>query len=356
MGRLTMSSLPNTHEVLLRNSQLLDGHTALLGVADPALLPQCPSPGLAMTEHAGVFQTLTVHTDWQVCFGYESDGLQAGSFDAVVVFLPKARAELELRLAMARFLGRQGGRVVMIGEKKEGVSGGAKQFLNAVPDAIKADSARHCQVWTGTNSQPQQTFSLADYLAWTTVSCAGVEISVAGLPGVFSEGELDGGTRLLLENLAEKPLTGAKVLDFACGAGVIGTWLQAFRKAAGAEPGVVDGLDVQAQAVACAKATYAQAGACGEIYAADGLANLEGRWQSVVTNPPFHTGVRTDTSMTEQFIRQVARHLVPGGELRLVANSFLPYEALLQRFIGPVQKLAQDKRFTVYRAFQRMPR
>lgn len=356
MGRLSMSSLPNTHEVLLRNSSLLNGRIALLGISDPGLLPLCPSTGLAMTEHAGVFQALVAHTDWQACFGYEPEGLQPASFDTVVVFLPKARAELDLRLALARFLGRQSASLIVIGEKKEGISGGAKQFLAMVPDGLKVDSARHCQVWAGTNTQPKEAFNLADYLAWTPVACAGIEVAVAGLPGVFSEGELDGGTRLLLENLAEKPLTGEKVLDFACGAGVIGAWLQAYRKLAGAEVGVVDGLDVQAQAVACARATYAQAGARGEIYAADGLASLEGRWQAVVTNPPFHSGVKTDTSMTEQFIRQVAHHLVPGGELRLVANTFLPYESLLQRFIGPVQKLAQDNRFTVYRAFQRMPR
>ncbi|WP_372965649.1 methyltransferase [Marinobacter sp.] len=351
-----MSSLPNTHEVLLRNSQLLEGRVALLGVSAPELLQRCPSAGLAMTEHAGVYQSLMSCTDWQLCFGYESEGLQAGSFDSVIVFLPKARAELDLRLAMAQFLGRQGACLVVIGEKKEGVAGGAKQFVQAIPDGLKIDSARHCQVWAGTNRQPKATFSLTEYLEWTPVTCAGVEVAVAGLPGVFSEGELDDGTRLLLDNLADKPLSGDKVLDFACGAGVIGAWLQAYRQSTGKEPGVVDGLDVQAQAVACAKATYQRAGARGQIYALDGLAGLDGHWQAVVTNPPFHTGVRTDTSMTEHFIRQVARHLVPGGELRLVANSFLPYEALLQQFIGPVQKLVQDKRFTVYRAFQRLPR
>ncbi|HCP20107.1 MAG TPA: 16S rRNA methyltransferase, partial [Marinobacter hydrocarbonoclasticus] len=73
----------------------------------------------------------------------------------------------------------------------------------------------------------------------------------------------------------------------------------------------------------------------------------------VISNPPFHTGVKTDTSMTEQFLAQVAAHLAHGGELRLVANSFLPYEALIRQHIGPVEKLAQDRRFTVYRAFRK---
>jgi len=64
-----MSALPNTHEVLLRNSELLEGQVALLGVTDPALLPLCPSPGIAMSEHAGVYARLSKQTDWQTCFG-----------------------------------------------------------------------------------------------------------------------------------------------------------------------------------------------------------------------------------------------------------------------------------------------
>jgi 16S rRNA (guanine1207-N2)-methyltransferase len=196
-------------------------------------------------------------------------------------------------------------------------------------------------------------FDIREWIRWSQVECAGVEMAVAGLPGVFSEGELDAGTRMLLETLAESPLKAERVLDFACGAGVIGSWLQGFAKRHGRPPVTVDGVDVQAQAVICAEATYARALASGQIHAADGLSGLEGRWQAVVTNPPFHSGVKTDTSMTEQFLRDVAVHLVPGGELRLVANSFLAYEGHIQRHIGPVERLAQDRRFTVYRAFRR---
>lgn len=166
-------------------------------------------------------------------------------------------------------------------------------------------------------------------------------------------GRLDDGTRMLLQTLAESPLGVDRVLDFACGAGVIGAWLHGFHQLAGMGAIRVDGTDVQAQAVFCARESYRRAGANGEIIAADGLTAAEGSWQAVVTNPPFHTGVKTDTSMTEQFLAQVSEHLAPGGELRLVANSFLPYEALIQRHIGPVERLAQDRRFTVYRAFRK---
>lgn len=148
-GLLSMSALPNTHEVLLRNAHLLNGQPALLGVSDLSLLPLCPASGIAMTEHAGLWQSLANQADWVGCFGYQPDQQLRGSCDTVVVFLPKARAECELRLALARYLGKPDASLVVIGEKKEGVAGAIKQFSAVAGDIVKVDSARHCQVWCG---------------------------------------------------------------------------------------------------------------------------------------------------------------------------------------------------------------
>lgn len=349
-----MSSLPNTHDVLLRNAELLSGQVALLGVSDAAVMPRLPVSGLVMSEQAGVFGALEQQADgWQVLYGYDCPGSLAGRFDTVVVFLPKSRAEMALRLAMARFLGSAGARILVIGGKKEGMGGAARQFRDVASDVAKVDSARHCQVLSGTNREPLADFDLAGWLNWTRLEYAGVSVDIAGLPGVFSEGELDEGTALLLDTLAKYPLKASSVLDFACGAGVIGAWLQGQGNATGGPLQRVDGVDVQSQAVFCARATYKQNSCQGQIFASDGLSGIEGRWPAVVTNPPFHSGVKTDTSMTETFLAGVSAHLEAGGELRLVANTFLPYRSLIERYLGPAEVVAQDRRFTVYRAFRR---
>jgi len=318
-----------------------------------------------MSEHAGYAQALERANSWPVAFGYDAPALTAAAFDCVVVFLPKARAELDVRLSLARWLLRPGGRLLVLGEKKEGIAGAVKQLREALPQVHKIDSARHCQVWCAEDVTPLAHFVIADWLDWSKVSAAGRELEVAGLPGVFSRGELDSGTSLLLETLASAPLTtqsvraapgipptragqALRILDFACGAGVIGAWLQTGESTDLS----VDAVDVQSQALLCARATYDRANAQGEIIASDGIAGLDGRWQAVVSNPPFHSGVRTDMTMTERFVRDLASHLEHGGELRLVANNFLPYEALIRRCIGPVERLAENNKFTVYRAFR----
>ena len=343
-----MTDLPNSHEALLRNRDLLTGRLVLLGVSSPALIARLPAGGIAVSERWGDYQQLDGNPHWQPVFGYAADALAAGIADTVVIFMPKAKAELALRLGLARWLLAPGGKVVVVGEKIEGIAGAVTLLKNIADDPVKVDSARHCQVWLG-HPQPATTFDLADWHQWHPVERAGVGFRVCGLPGIFSDGRLDDGTALLLDSLARSPVRGP-VLDFACGAGVIGTWLQLWQRQRGETPAPVDGVDVQAQAVWCARETYREAGVEGDIRASDGLAGVTGHYRTILSNPPFHTGVRTDTGITARFLQDAARHLLPGGELRLVANTFLPYEEPMKRFVGPVAVLHRDKRFTIYSA------
>lgn len=339
-----MSDLSNAAQALLRNVSLLDGRVALVGPVTPALIKALglPEPPLVVSEHAGVVERLKALGGCDVVFGYQGD--LPPDWNTVVVFMPKARAALAMQLAYATSLLANGGRILLVGEKKEGIAGGVKALQALAPGAAKQDSARHCQVWLG---QPLATgggFDPLTWLSWHPVETGGVALDVAGMPGIFSDGRLDPGTDLLLSTFTEAPQ--GPVLDFACGAGVIGAWLQ--RRFPGLGP--VDGVDVQAQAWVCARETYRRNQAEGEITASDGLPAALGRYRTIVTNPPFHTGVRTDTSMTERFLASARQHLLPGGELRLVANRFLPYQDWLHRGVGLTEVLTENSRFVVYQA------
>ncbi|MCH8496867.1 MAG: class I SAM-dependent methyltransferase [Marinobacter sp.] len=339
--------LPNSHEVILRNKPALTAPVACIGLLAPALLAELPGRGLAHADHAGVYGSLAAYADWQVRFGLQSE-VKPGQMATVVVFMPKARRELVMRLAYARHLVRAGGQIWLVGEKREGIAGGATEFKAQFNEAVKLDSARHCQLWSARVAEGGAPFTVTDWLSWHDIEVAGHQVAVAGLPGIFSDGHLDDGTRLLLESIDQASVAGP-VLDFACGAGVIGAWLSA-RFGASL---VVNGVDVQAQAVACARESYRRAGVSGEIVASDGLGGAMGRYQTLVTNPPFHQGVKTDLDVTESFLRGAAAHLLPGGELWLVANRFLPYRPLMEQHIGRCEIVAEDSRFFVYRAWRR---
>lgn len=343
--RLTGS---NAVAALERNAEWLCGRVGFIGLPGPDLpagLDAAAGQPLVITEHVGLASALEAGGRCQVSFGYDLPAQYDGLLDTTVLFVPKARQALDMQLALARALLVDGGRLVLVGEKREGIAGAARQLQALAPDARKVDSARHCQVWVARPEPTGVAFDAEAWLQWHEVEAAGVRIQVAGMPGIFSDGRLDEGTERLLESLADQPVAGP-VLDFACGAGVIGSWLQARFP----DLGPVDAVDVQAQAILCAGRTYQRNSARGDIVASDGLPADLGRYRTIVTNPPFHSGVRTDTSMTEQFLREARRHLLPGGEMRLVANRFLPYQPLLERCVGKCQVLYEDRRFAVYQA------
>lgn len=315
----------------------------MVGVRDSGLLAHWPEGGLAITDHFGVFEQLQQVANWQSALGTPAKGFISEPCNTAVVFLPKAREELTFRLELAASLLAPGGHLLLIGEKREGIAGATKQLMAIAPTAGKIDSARHCQVWRGQPERVGNEFDESAWINWHTMDAAGISLEVAGLPGIFSDGRLDEGTALLLESLDTVAPRGP-VLDFACGAGVIGAWLQKRWHIP------VDGVDVQAQAVTCAGLTYERAKATGEVRPSDGLTAVAGRYQTIITNPPFHSGVSADTSMTEDFLKQAAKHLTPGGELRLVANGFLPYPRLIKQYIGNCRVLIKTPRFSVYSA------
>lgn len=160
--------------------------------------------------------------------------------------------------------------------------------------------------------------------------------------GVFSKGEVDQGTRLLLDSL---PDLSGDVLDLGCGWGAIGV------SVAKANPGCrVVMADVNHRALALAGENARANGAAAECLESDGMAALMGRrFDAVITNPPIRAGKQVIYRMFED----AAVCLNPGGALYLVirrqqgAESCVRY---LKTVYGAVEALKKSGGFWVLRA------
>ncbi|MNM94291.1 Ribosomal RNA small subunit methyltransferase C [compost metagenome] len=60
--------------------------------------------------------------------------------------------------------------------------------------------------------------------------------------------------------------------------------------------------------------------------------------------------MHTSYEATERLLREASRHLQPGGELRVVANSFLRYPPLIEQHLGACRTLAEADGFRIYSA------
>ncbi|MDD1842954.1 methyltransferase, partial [Pseudomonas aeruginosa] len=83
--------------------------------------------------------------------------------------------------------------------------------------------------------------------------------------------------------------------------------------------------DVSAPAVEASRATLAANGLAGDVFASNVFSEVNGRFDMIISNPPFHDGLQTSLEAAQALIRGAVRHLNSGGELRIVANAFLPY-------------------------------
>ncbi|MBU2978509.1 class I SAM-dependent methyltransferase [Alteromonas sp. C1M14] len=262
------------------------------------------------------------------------------SYTDILIYLPKSKAHAIMLISMAHAALSDDGRLHIVGENKGGIKSIGKA-ISHIGTAHKVDSARHCSLITLTPNAKAQPFNIDDWLDESAFEVDGFNWQVVSLPGVFSHGELDEGTRLLLEKCSHRMR--GKVLDFACGAGVIGSCLL------GRFPHIeLTLLDVSALALYCAAKTLATNNQSANLIAANGLHGVSQKFTHIVTNPPFHTGVKTDYTITRRFIADSAKCLASKGTVQLVANRFLPYPGLLADVFPSTHTVAQNSQFSVY--------
>ena len=160
--------------------------------------------------------------------------------------------------------------------------------------------------------------------------------------GVFSKGELDVGSRLLLDAL---PALEGDVLDLGCGWGAIGVSI------ARANPDCrVVMVDVNRRALQLSRDNLERNKTAAEVIESDGMAAvLDRTFDAVITNPPIRAGKQVIYKM----FSDAATHLNQGGALYLVirkqqgAESCVKY---LKTLFGQVEKLDKSGGFWVLKA------
>lgn len=326
-----MSSAP--YELLKRHPQLLN-HQTLTLTAEPRI----PGDWLAASRLAGS----RIHSwDWMTIQAAGLDTAHFGVPDAsiledieqVILIWPKSKP---LGLALINMIIGSGRTCFAVAANDAGGKSIGKNCKD-IASAVRLDSARHCTLW---QLKPPSEKTTADF-NWIKQARAFqyADISLMTLPGVFSHGSLDIGTDVLLRHLPE--LKG-DLLDIGCGSGVIGITRKLAIPSLNLTMVDTDAFALRSTALNCTRL-----GIEARILPSDGFSAIKGRFDHIISNPPFHTGKETDYRFAELLLNDCASHLKRNGHLWLVANRHLPYEEQAMSHFGKVEVVCQEAGFKI---------
>lgn len=126
--------------------------------------------------------------------------------------------------------------------------------------------------------------------------------------GVFSKGEIDEGSYILLKTLVKQDL-GKRILDLGCGYGTIGIILKRYYSDA-----EIDMVDINEKAVLLSKHNCDLNQTANQVYLSDGFSSVKDNFDTIVTNPPIRAGKQVIYQMFED----AYEHLVNEGTLYVV--------------------------------------
>jgi len=261
-------------------------------------------------------------------------------FDLLLIFLPKAKQETQYLLASLTPHLQKDAQIILVGEKKCGIKS-AGTLLKPYSSSVNTlDSARHCSILYCELNKSVPAFVQSAWIKTYSLNIHNTELQICSLPGVFSYGELDKGSELLLENLPDD-ISGS-MLDFGCGAGVIACYVKTKYPHL-----TVDLIDINAYALQSAKLSLEKNNLSGNVFPSNVFSEVTKKYDTLLSNPPFHSGRETDYVAAETFINQSPEYLKDLGVLSLVANKFLKYEPLLNDVYANLQTAQQNNKFKI---------
>ena len=268
----------------------------------------------------------------------------SGEESMVVLQLPREKDRLSLLLHAVAARLDPAARLWLVGENRAGIRSSAR-YLEARFGAVKVlDKARHCVLYEASEPRRQPPFELADYLVSWSLPMDGEALQLRSLPGVFAHGRLDRGSELLITALQRLQPAG-RVLDFACGCGVIG--LALLRENVNIDLTL---LDSSALALESCRRSLDANGLQATVLPSDGLSSVSGAYDWIISNPPFHRGVRSDLGVAEDFFREAGTFLTENGRIVIVFNRHLPYLRWLHHAFDRVDVLGAGEDFTIVQA------
>ncbi|GAB4291928.1 MAG: class I SAM-dependent methyltransferase [Thiohalomonadaceae bacterium] len=305
--------------------------------------PGMPAPNRAVTvlsNRVDVTEEMQA-LGWAAQFSdFDFGPWPAASLDAVFFRVAKEKPVVHhvINAAAERLI--PGGRLLLSGGKQQGIKTYARQAAERLGGQL--DFRKMGNEYLAVIRRGSTAGTMLDDRDYATLRPAVTDggLSYLSKPGLYGWDKVDVGSALLVENM---PVCAPQqVLDLGCGYGYLS--VQAWRRL---QPQRMVATDNNAAALLACRANFAAQGIAGEVIAADCGEGIDGVFDLVLCNPPFHQGFAVERDLTERFVASARRHTSAQGLALFVSNAFLPLEQVARRHYAQVTTLANDGRFRV---------
>ncbi len=286
---------------------------------------------LFQPERCDVIQPFKPCYDAFASEGYRSVLREVGPYALAAVILPRAKALSRDLIARAAAVSTC---VIVDGQKTDGI------------DSILKEVRKRCTVQQVVSKAHGKTFWFTGgcFSDWRAIDQQKIEDKYVTRPGLFSADGIDPASRILIEALPKN--LGKSVVDLGAGWGFLS---HEVLKREGIQR--VDLVEADHDALDCARRNIEDKRA--GFYWADAVQwTGVGRYDTVISNPPFHSGRKSEPELGIRFIEAAANLLSPSGHLWMVANRHLPYETALQAAFVHFEEVAGNNKFKVLHAYR----
>lgn len=321
-----------------------------------------PHPDLRAWPEITGWQPFKPKVDaWNRAGFHGDDRLPTGKWPLVLILPGKSKDETLAWFSIARDRLSPGGVIVVAMTNTTGAGRFEKELAKAT-GGVTSIQKHKCRAFHATENG---TWDEELFSAWRKSGerrfLPGTDYTVEA--GIFSSDHVDPGSQLLAD-LLPAHLRG-EVADLGAGWGFLS---DAVLKRCPR----IDRLDLyeaDSRALDCARLNLAghsapetklESPVCDaderpkvEFHWHDVKAGLPRVYDTIIMNPPFHSGQATDVDLGRAFLKTAAASLKRGGKLLLVANRQLPYEATLEALGFSWRKTAEDKIYKILSADKR---